>query len=186
MDVKSTFGQRIALTSKNFQQECSEDVPGIVGARTYAKEILNNLSRFSNSKSVHKTDWALIATGGFGRGDLSFASDIDILFVYRKRLDPYLKDFIETLVPLLWDLGFEVGHLVSSFTGLKKLISQDFSIQTSCLMNRFIAGDKELYKQVVQLGQPQRGKRFKKDFLEKTIRYRQERLKFYGESIYLL
>ncbi len=186
MDLNNPFLQKICKSCQNFRWECSEDVPGIIGARTYAKDFLYNFSKLTKNYALQETDWALIAVGGFGRAELSFASDIDILLVYRKRLLPWLKTFIETLIPALWDVGFETGHVVSSLTGLKKLLSQDFSMQTACLITEFIAGDKSLQEELVNFNLQKKGKRNQKDFFQNLIAYRQERLRLYGESIYLL
>ncbi len=186
IDLNNHFLQRISKSCQNFRLECAKDVPGIVGARTYAKDILHNFSKLTKNYTQHDTDWALIAVGGLGRGELSFASDIDVLFVYRKRLLPWQKIFIETLVQSLWDTGFQTGHVVSSLTGLKRLLSQDLRMQTSCLINQFIAGDKSLLQELVTFNLYKKGKRNQRDFFQKLIACREERLRLYGESIYLL
>ena len=59
-----------------------------------------------------KTNIALIAVGGYGRGELHPYSDVDLMFLLQKEGDETLKVFVETLVRFLWDMGIEVGHSV--------------------------------------------------------------------------
>ena len=54
------------------------------------------------------SDFTLIAVGGYGRGDLSPKSDVDLLFIYKKT-NKNIRDFITTLNNSLWDIGLEVG-----------------------------------------------------------------------------
>ena len=83
----------------------------------------------------------MIAVGGFGRGDLSFLSDLDLLFLYRQRLPLPLKESIRDLTYTLWDNGFELGHVTASVSAVKKLIREDFSVLTTYLETQFIGGD---------------------------------------------
>lgn len=53
---------------------------------------------------LDKTDLALFATGGYGRGELSLYSDIDILLLYPDEMSPDTNQKIDRLVALLWDI----------------------------------------------------------------------------------
>src|SRR2546429_9130299 len=54
----------------------------------------------------------LVAVGGYGRGELHPASDIDILLLVPAAPDAAGSAAIGTLVAFLWDIGLEVGHSV--------------------------------------------------------------------------
>jgi [protein-PII] uridylyltransferase len=56
--------------------------------------------------------WALAAVGGYGRGELHPASDIDILLLVPHSPDVAGSAAVEQLVTFLWDIGLEVGHSV--------------------------------------------------------------------------
>ena len=53
---------------------------------------------------------SVVALGGYGRGELSPYSDVDILLLHPERMTPVWKAFAESLLPLLWDVGLRVGH----------------------------------------------------------------------------
>src|ERR1700689_3368936 len=55
---------------------------------------------------------ALIAVGGYGRGELHPYSDIDILVLVPAPLAENERASVEQLVAFLWDIGLEVGHSV--------------------------------------------------------------------------
>jgi [protein-PII] uridylyltransferase len=89
---------------------------------------------------------ALVALGGYGRKELCFSSDIDIMFLHGGRLDGEAQTANERLLHFLWDLGFEVGHSVRSLRGALRLAKQDDTILTSMLESRLLAGDSATYE----------------------------------------
>ena len=53
---------------------------------------------------------AVLAVGGYGRGELAPHSDVDLLFLLPYKRTPHAEQLIEYLLYTLWDLGFHVGH----------------------------------------------------------------------------
>ena len=75
------------------------------------EQIWRLLPRFSGQQPA--PDLALIAVGGYGRGELLPHSDVDLLFlVGNETVDPAAQTFIEAFVTFLWDVRLEVGHSV--------------------------------------------------------------------------
>jgi [protein-PII] uridylyltransferase len=111
--------------------------------------VLRNLFASAlQSPSVHHK-LTLIATGGYGRAVLNPGSDVDLNFLYPGRsgrdISPEIRDVIEKVITMLWDVGFKVGHAVRS---LKETFSQALEDhQTMCALieSRFIIGDRALY-----------------------------------------
>ncbi|HEY0767189.1 MAG TPA: [protein-PII] uridylyltransferase [Steroidobacteraceae bacterium] len=95
----------------------------------------------------HRADqgaWALIAVGGYGRGELHPCSDIDILLLVPQPPDAPGRAVIETLVAFLWDIGLEVGHSVRTVAQCAEESAADVSVMTTLLDARLLAGDAEL------------------------------------------
>jgi [protein-PII] uridylyltransferase len=187
--MESSFSQlpaRLKEMRQSFGQYCRSDVPGYLAARTYAHSFLQKFQEALSGDNLAHTGWAAIAVGGFGRGDLSFASDLDLLFMYQNRLPVPLKEMVRELTYSLWDAGFEVGHVTASVSSLESLIREDFTVFTSYLEPQFIAGDKEFFQKWRGGFLESFGRKRHRRFLADLVANRQKRLHQYGESSYLL
>ena len=95
----------------------------------------------------HAKRWAVMATGGYGRGEMAPFSDVDLLFVQEKAQDPESQAEIEAILYLLWDLGLKIGHATRSIRQNISAAKDDITIMTSLLETRFICGDEKLAHQ---------------------------------------
>ena len=91
-----------------------------------------------------KNEPALLAVGGYGRGELYPYSDIDLLILIQPGTQTSLSAQLEQLVGLLWDAGLEVGHSVRTPDESIALATQDVSVQTNLLESRFLTGNASL------------------------------------------
>ena len=91
---------------------------------------------------------ALVATGGYGRSTLNPRSDVDILFLLPRastKLPLPLQDVVQTVLYLLWDVGFKVGHACRSIPECIEQAKADQENKTSLMDARLIAGDAALF-----------------------------------------
>ncbi|MEM1102791.1 MAG: [protein-PII] uridylyltransferase [Pseudomonadota bacterium] len=87
---------------------------------------------------------AILAVGGYGRGSLAPGSDIDLLFLTAAKTPEErqrAEEAISFVLYALWDLQLMVGHAVRTHADCMELAHSDFTIRTSLLDMRFIAGD---------------------------------------------
>lgn len=92
--------------------------------------------------------FAILATGGFGRGTLNPGSDIDLLFLLPRAstdLPAALREVIQGILYPLWDVGFKVGHASRSIAECIEQARLDQENKTSLMDARLIAGDRGLY-----------------------------------------
>ncbi|MBV6634171.1 MAG: [protein-PII] uridylyltransferase [Alphaproteobacteria bacterium] len=90
---------------------------------------------------------ALIATGGYGRAELSPQSDIDLLFILPYKRTPTIEQSVEFVLYFLWDLGLKVGQAVRSVDDCIRQAKADMTIRTNLLESRFLAGDTEVFEE---------------------------------------
>ena len=91
---------------------------------------------------------ALVATGGYGRGELYPCSDIDLLVLIPDDLSDAGKERVERLIGHLWDLGLEIGHSVRTVRGCAEAAAEDITVQTTLMERRFLAGNRRLYDEL--------------------------------------
>ncbi len=89
---------------------------------------------------------ALVAVGGYGRGELFPHSDVDVLILLPGALDSAGTAFVERLVGLFWDIGLEAGHSVRTIGQCIDEMKADVTIRTSLLEHRFVAGSRSLHR----------------------------------------
>jgi [protein-PII] uridylyltransferase len=87
---------------------------------------------------------ALLAVGGYGRGELAPYSDLDLLFLRAWKETSHSESVIEFILYTLWDLGLKVGHSSRTVDETIKYVKSDHTIMTAVLEHRLIAGDAEL------------------------------------------
>lgn len=118
---------------------------------------------------------ALVAVGGYGRGELHPGSDIDIMILTQPRLPEATKTSIETFLTFLWDIGMEVGHSVRTIKECVRESKQDITVATNMMETRLLAGNTELFQQMRKATGPNKlwptRKFFKAKLAEQTARH---------------
>jgi [protein-PII] uridylyltransferase len=129
---------------------------------------------------------AIVATGGYGRGFLAPASDIDLLFIRPFKETAWDESVIEFILHTLWDLGLKVGHATRSIAECVRLAKQDITIRTSLLEARFLWGDRELYDELRKKFWTDIATGNGQDFVQAKLAEREARHLRHGESRYLV
>jgi [protein-PII] uridylyltransferase len=89
---------------------------------------------------------ALVAVGGYGRGELYPFSDVDLLIILKHDLDAQGEATLGGLVAAMWDVGLEPGYSVRTIEQCVKEARADITVETSLLESRWLAGSKTLAK----------------------------------------
>ncbi|MGB3456084.1 MAG: DUF294 nucleotidyltransferase-like domain-containing protein, partial [Litorimonas sp.] len=88
---------------------------------------------------------ALMAVGGYGRGEMAPFSDLDLLFLSNdKKPSAHVERLTEFVLYMLWDLGLKVGHAVRTVDQSIRLAKEDQTILTALLDLRHLRGDEAL------------------------------------------
>ncbi len=136
--------------------------------------------------------FTLVATGGYGRGELNPHSDIDIMFLHESDMVSHgkaRKDFaalLDGLLYTLWDLGFKVGHAVRSIDDCVKVANNDMQSKTSLIEARRITGDEVLFDRFLRglLAKSVRG--HESAYIRARLRDQAERRAKFGNSACML
>jgi [protein-PII] uridylyltransferase len=91
---------------------------------------------------------SLVAVGGYGRGELHPASDIDIMLLSARPLRGKPEAFLETFLRFLWDMGLEVGHSVRSLKDCVREARKDITVATNLMETRLLHGDPGLLEKM--------------------------------------
>ncbi|MEP1445678.1 MAG: [protein-PII] uridylyltransferase [Paraglaciecola sp.] len=117
----------------------SGEVTGLVlGRATLVDTLLRHIWQLME---LHKEkNLALVAVGGYGRGQLQPYSDIDLLLLSKKSLSSKQQEHISRFITLLWDIGLDVGQSVRTIKETFQLAKQDVSIATNLVEARILNG----------------------------------------------
>ncbi|MFV0679005.1 [protein-PII] uridylyltransferase [Ottowia sp.] len=123
---------------------------------------------------------ALLAVGGFGRGELFPYSDVDVLVLLPAHANPAddaaLRGRIETFITSCWDAGLEIGSSVRTVAQCLSIAQDDVTVQTALLEARLVTGSRALFREF------QRGYHAQMDALDffaaKRLEMRQRQTKY--------
>ena len=131
-----------------------EDVEELVHARShFIDQILTRVwgHFFDEGEAA-----ALVAVGGYGRGELHPASDVDVLILVEETPRDDTAGRLEQLVTFLWDIGLEIGHSVRTLKQCVDAAKSDVSIVTNLMESRFLAGREPLFHAMREATGPDR------------------------------
>jgi [protein-PII] uridylyltransferase len=99
---------------------------------------------------------ALIAVGGYGRGELHPHSDIDLMVLLDRPSNPAIDDTIGRFLTFLWDIGLEVGHSVRTLDDCETEAARDVTVVTTLMETRLLEGPRELFDALLERISPAR------------------------------
>ena len=143
---------------------------------------------FARGNGAAEVPLALVALGGYGRGELNPFSDIDVMLLHhqeKKGISPHLEEMVQQVLYLLWDSGFKVGHSTRSIKEAVAQANQDMRTKTAMLESRFLAGDAELAREFRRQFRSKCVNGYEREYVELRMRDQVARHKKFGDSVYL-
>ncbi len=106
----------------------------------------------------HQFAWpdsiSLEAVGGYGRGELHPASDIDLLVLHRPEVLAECEENIGKFFTFLWDIKLEIGTSVRTVKQCIELARNDITVATNIMESRTLVGDQSLRHELLQQSAP--------------------------------
>jgi [protein-PII] uridylyltransferase len=122
---------------------------------------------------------ALLALGGYGRGELWPFSDLDVILIHdKKRKD--IQEVAERLWYPVWDRGLKLGHVVGTVDQTIEGAKTELDRATALLDLRLISGDPDLHRRLEQATEKMWSKK-SEDFLDQLATSVEERHERYGD-----
>ncbi len=97
---------------------------------------------------------ALIAVGGYGRGELHPYSDIDVMLLLPDDLPKNDEEGLAAFVTALWDIGLEIGHSVRTVEQCLEQATADLTVATTLMEARLLAGPAALFEEMLRITAP--------------------------------
>ncbi len=124
------------------------DVAHLVEGRSKVIDfILKTLWKSFGFATLNTT--ALIAVGGYGRGELHPHSDIDLLFLLEEDTENEITQQLSQFLTFLWDIGLPVGHSVRTVDECVRKAKEDITVVTNLMESRLLWGPSNLYENLI-------------------------------------
>ncbi len=138
------------------RHDAGEDGLAVVHARAAMIDVLLShlfnyaVKTWTEKRGPLPSPVCLVALGGYGRGELSPMSDIDIMFLFPSKVKlptvaPLQEHLVNEILYTLWDCGLKVGHSTRSVDDIFVEARKDIQTKTALLESRLIAGSESLY-----------------------------------------
>ena len=129
---------------------------------------------------------AILAVGGYGRGEMAPHSDVDLLFLMPWKTTAWAESLVESMLYIFWDLHLKIGHATRSIKDCIRLGRADYTIRTALLEHRFLAGDESTSRTLEKKLTSDLFKNTASEFIEAKLEERAARHKKQGGQRYLV
>jgi len=130
--------------------------------------------------------YAVIALGGYGRGEQCVHSDVDLQILFNKKVPAEAEEIVRETVYPLWDIGLEVGYATRSVKECVRLAKSDIEVLTSILDARFLCGQSSLYAALTDQLRQEILFKMPEKLIARLIKTNCTRHLKFGDSAYLL
>jgi [protein-PII] uridylyltransferase len=186
-ELRGALAEESARIARDFSE--AGDGRAAVAQRTrLIEDILKRLWRdLVSSDEAGPRDFALMATGGFGRGWLFPYSDIDLLFLYADRSgEEAHKEAIRRFSQELWDLKLKLSPASRTLAECDRLDPNNTEFTISLLDCRYLAGDREVFARLHDKVIPKLVTRESKPLLQGLAEVTRERHGRFGQTVFHL
>ena len=121
---------------------------------------------------------ALVAVGGYGRGELLPGSDIDLLILVRRAMQRSEGERIRNFLAFLWDIGLAVGNSVRTVHECVNEARRDVTVATNLMEGRLVCGSAALFTRMQDRTGPDRIWSSRRFFEAKLAEQRDRHRKF--------
>ncbi len=128
---------------------------------------------------------ALVAVGGYGRGELLPCSDVDVMVLLPAGEHPDVVAALERFLTFLWDIGLETGHSVRTIDDCQREAQADISVATALFETRLLAGQESLFAAMRRALTPDR-LWSSRDFFDAKVTEQSERHHRFHDTAYNL
>ncbi len=131
------------------------DIRSVIHLRTYLVDqvILNIWNNIFTAEVKSKI--ALVAVGGYGRGELHPFSDVDIMVLLRDSQNRELEKGINSFITQLWDIGLDIGHSVRTVEECISESTLDLTVITNLMEARLLEGSMVLFGLMMEAIEPE-------------------------------
>ncbi len=129
---------------------------------------------------------AVVAVGGYGRGEMAPQSDVDLLFLTPSSNPQGAEQLAEAMLYLLWDLKLKVGHATRSPKDCLKLAREDYTIRTTLVEMRLLIGAEPVFTGLRNRLRTELFQSSAADFIEAKLQERAERHSKQGGQRYVV
>lgn len=155
----------------------------VIGRATLVDTLLRHIWQLMNLHNEQHL--ALVAVGGYGRGQLQPYSDIDLLLLSKKSLSKGQQERISQFITMLWDIGLDVGQSVRTVKETFHLAKQDVTIATNLVEARLLNGCQSTFESL-QNKLCSRGYWSSKDFFLAKYQEQKQRHRKFKDTSYNL
>lgn len=184
-DGKAEISRRL-LDQPSHGRSCAKDQAFLIDQiiRLAYDFVTNSMFSVANRSSAEKL--AIVAVGGYGRGEMAPYSDVDIAFITPYKRTGWTEQVVEAMLYLLWDLGLKVGQSSRSIDETIRMALEDLTIRTALLEGRFVWGDREVYEETSVRFWSEVAAKTGPDFVAQKMAERDDRHKRMGDSRYVV
>src|SRR5580658_8717480 len=186
-ELRSSLAEESARVARDFA--ASGNGRAAVTQRTQlVEDILKRLWRdLVSADEQGPRDFALVATGGFGRGWLFPYSDIDLLFLYADHgAEEAQKRTVQRLSQELWDLKLKLSPASRTLAECDRFDPNNTEFTISLLDCRYLAGDREPFARLRDKVIPKLVMREAKPLLQGLAEVTRERHGKFGQTVFHL